>query len=347
MAGKWICWFEELGSEHNDLVGKKCANLGEMTQLGMSVPPGFAIGVDGYEQFMEQSGAGKEIRRYVKNQAWEFQDAEKYVEASRIIRGIIDSKPMPDEMKKDLDACYKELCARVGIDTVRVAVRSSGAESMPGQTETFLNVLGSEALSNHVIKVWGSTFNAKAIAFRLENGMDMERGPIGVAVLKMVNAKSAGVVLTVLPATGDTSKVVVEGNWGLGESVVSGKVTPDHFLVDKETLVIESTVNRKTKMVIYRSSGTVMADVPQDMQNQPCLSKEEVLEIARISLKVEKHFNTPQEMEWAVDLDLPFPQNIFWVQARPAEFTRKKPLLPEFGKEGRMRENKVILRGLS
>jgi len=83
------------------------------------------------------------------------------------------------------------------------------------------------------------------------------------------------------------------------------------------------------------------------MQNQPCLSKEEVLEIARISLKVEKHFNTPQEMEWAVDLDLPFPQNIFWVQARPAEFTRKKPLLPEFGKEGRMRENKVILRGLS
>ena len=346
MAGKWICWFEELGSEHNDLVGKKCANLGEMIQLGMRVPPGFAIGVDGYEQFMEQSGAGKEIRRYVKNQAWGFQEPEKCVEASRIIRGIIDSKPMPDEMKKDLDAYYKELCARVGIDRVRVAVRSSGAVSLPGQTETYLNVLGSEALSNHVIKVWGSTFTARAIAFRLENGLDIERAPIGVAVLKMVNAKSAGVVLTVLPTTGDTSKVVVEGNWGLGESVVSGKVTPDHFLVDKETLVIESTVNRKAKMVIYRSSGTVVADVPQDMQNQPCLSKEEVLEIARISLEVEKHFNTPQEMEWAVDLDLPFPQNVFWVQARPAEFPGKKQLPLEV-REGRMKEDKEILRGLS
>ena len=99
-------------------------------------------------------------------------------------------------------------------------------------------------------------------------------------------------------------------------------------------------------MVIYRSSGTVVADVPQDMQNQPCLSKEEVLEIARISLEVEKHFNTPQEMEWAVDLDLPFPQNVFWVQARPAEFPGKKQLLLEV-REGRMKEDKEILRGLS
>jgi pyruvate,water dikinase len=346
MADKWICWFEELRSEHNDLVGKKCANLGEMTQLGMRVPPGFAIAVDGYDQFMEQSGAGKEIRRYVKNHAGEFQDAEKYVEASRILRGIIDSKPMPYEMKKDLDTYYNELCARVGIDRVRVAVRSSGAMSMRGQTETFLNVLGSEALSNHVIKVWGSTFTARAIAFRLESGINMERAPIGVAVLKMVNTKSAGLVRTVLPTTGDTSKVVVEGNWGLGESVVSGEVTPDHFLVDKETMDIESTVNRKTKMVIYRSSGTVMADVPQDMQNQPCLSKEEVLEIARISLEVEKHFNTPQEMEWAVDLDLPFPQNVFWVQARAAEFKGKKQLLLKV-REGRMKQDKEILRGLS
>jgi pyruvate,water dikinase len=249
---------------------------------------------------------------------------EKQIEASRAIRGIIESKSMPYDMKKELDAHYDELCSRVGMDQVRVAVRSSGAVSMPGQMETFLNVLGKDAVSNHVIKVWGSAFTARAIAFRIEKGMEMVRAPIGVAVLKMVNAKSAGVVLTVLPTTGDISKVVVEGNWGLGESVVSGEVNPDHFLVDKETRDVESTVNQKPKMVVYRSSGTATCDVPQDMQNQPCLSKEEVLEIVRVSLDVEKHFNTPQDMEWVVDFDLPFPENIFWVQARPAKFTKKK-----------------------
>jgi pyruvate,water dikinase len=324
MANKWIYWSEELGSQHNEIVGKKCANLGEMTRLGMRVPPGFAICVDGYEQFMEQSGAGEEVRRYVKENVRGFRDVEKQIEASRAIRGIIESKSMPYDMKKELDAHYDELCSRVGMDRVRVAVRSSGAVSMPGQMESFLNVLGKDEVSNHVIKVWGSAFTTRAIAFRIEKGMEMERAPIGVAVLKMVNAKSAGVVLTVLPTTGDTTKVVVEGNWGLGESVVSGEVNPDHFLVDKETKDIESTINEKTKMVVYRSSGTATTDVPGDMQNQACLSKEELLEIVRVSLDVEKHFNTPQDMEWVVDFDLPFPQNIFWVQARPAKFTKKK-----------------------
>jgi pyruvate,water dikinase len=324
MANKWIYWSEELGSQHNEIVGKKCANLGEMTRLGMRVPPGFAICVDGYEQFMEQSGAGEEVRRYVKENVRGFKEVEKQIEASRAIRGIIESKSMPYDMKKELDAHYDELCSRVGMDRVRVAVRSSGAVSMPGQMESFLNVLGKDEVSNHVIKVWGSAFTTRAIAFRIEKGMEMERAPIGVAVLKMVNAKSAGVVLTVLPTTGDTTKVVVEGNWGLGESVVSGEVNPDHFLVDKETRDIESTINEKTKMVVYRSSGTATTDVPGDMQNQACLSKEELLEIVRVSLDVEKHFNTPQDMEWVVDFDLPFPQNIFWVQARPAKFTKKK-----------------------
>ena len=324
MANKWIYWSEELGSQHNEIVGKKCANLGEMTRLGMRVPPGFAICVDGYEQFMEQSGAGEEVRRYVKENVRGFKEVEKQIEASRAIRGIIEAKSMPYDMKKELDAHYDELCSRVGMDRVRVAVRSSGAVSMPGQMESFLNVLGKDEVSNHVIKVWGSAFTTRAIAFRIEKGMEMERAPIGVAVLKMVNAKSAGVVLTVLPTTGDTTKVVVEGNWGLGESVVSGEVNPDHFLVDKETKDIESTINEKTKMVVYRSSGTATTDVPGDMQNQACLSKEELLEIVRVSLDVEKHFNTPQDMEWVVDFDLPFPQNIFWVQARPAKFTKKK-----------------------
>lgn len=323
MADKWMYWLEELRSEHNDMVGKKCANLGEMTQLGMRVPPGFAITVQGYEKFMEETGAAEEIRQYVRDHAGALKDVEGQIAASRFIRGMIESKTMPPRMKQVLDEYYDALCRKVGMDRLRVAVRSSGAVSMPGQMETFLNVAGKNAVANHVIKVWGSAFTARAIAFRMEKGMEVERAPIGVAVLKMVNAKSAGVVLTVLPTTGDTSKVVVEGNWGLGESVVSGEVNPDHFLIDKASFDIESTINCKTKMVVYRSSGTAMSDVPQDMQQQACLCKDEILEIVRVSLDVEKHFNAPQDMEWVVDLDLPFPENLFWVQARPAKFTKK------------------------
>jgi len=177
--------------------------------------------------------------------------------------------------------------------------------------ETFLNVLGKDAVSNHVIKVWGSAFTARAIAFRIEKGMEMVKAPIGVAVLKMVNAKSAGVVLTVLPTTGDISKVVVEGNWGLGESVVSGEVNPDHFLVDKETLDVESTVNQKPKMVVYRVRGRQRATCRKTCRINLVSPKKKSWKSVRVSLDVEKHFNTPQDMEWVVDFDPLSPRTFF------------------------------------
>ena len=324
MSKKWIYWFEELSSEHNDLVGKKCANLGEMTRLGMRVPPGFAISVDGYERFMAESGAGDEIRQYVSENRHLLKNVNKQIEAGRTIRNIVQSKKMPYEMREELYLNYESLCRKVNIHDVSVAVRSSGSVSMPGQMESYLNVVGKEQLTKKVIQVWGSAFTTRAIAFRLEKNMEMEKAPIGVAVLKMVNAKCAGVLLTVLPTTGDTGKVVVEGNWGLGESVVSGEITPDQFIVDKECGDVECTIGNKTKMVCYHDSGTRTADVPQNMQCEFCLNPDELQELVRISKQVEAHFQAPQDMEWVLDQDLPFPENVFWVQARPAKFTKKK-----------------------
>ncbi len=182
MAEKWIYWFEELSSADNDRVGKKCANLGEMTQLGMRVPPGFAISVDGYEKFMEQSGAGEEIRKYVRDNLPLLKNVQGQVEAGRYIRQLIESRDMPADMEKELHADYAELEGRVGMPGLAVAVRSSGAVSMPGQMETYLNVRGAQEVTRKVIKVWGSAFTTRAIAFRLEKGMQMEKAPIGVAV---------------------------------------------------------------------------------------------------------------------------------------------------------------------
>ena len=331
MAGKWIYWFDELRSEHNDMVGKKCANLGEMVHLGMRVPPGFAISVDGYEQFMEATGAGADIREYVQQYQDELVNkVEKQIEASRFIRGVIESKPMPVDMAQELWNHYGRLCEQTGCENVPVATRSSGAISMPGQMETYLNVRGKKDLVEKVIRVWGSAFTTRAIAFRLESGMELDKAPIGVAVLKMINARCAGVTLTVLPTTGDLSKIVLEGNWGLGESVVSGEITPDSFIVDKQSGEIQSTIGAKTKMVVYKDAGTRMVKVPVDMQSRTCLSKEEIEEIARIAKMVETHFDTPQDMEWVFDMDQPFPDNLYWVQTRPAKFTKQKESEDEY-----------------
>jgi len=324
MAEQWIYWFEELGIEHNDLVGKKCANLGELTRLGLRVPPGFAVSVDGYEKFMAETGAGDEIRRYVQSKRDLLKQVGQQVEAGREIRGIIESKKMPFEMQEEIHRRYEILCERSGMPDVPVAVRSSGAVSMPGQMETFLNVKGNKDVTEKVIQVWGSAFTTRAIAFRVEKGMEMDKAPIGVAVLKMVNAKCAGVVLTVLPTTGDMSKIIVEGNWGLGESVVSGEMTPDQFIVDKECGEFECTVSTKMKMVCGHTSGTRVAQVPKDMQCRPCLEPEELQEIARIAKQAESHFNLPQDMEWVIDQDVGFPENVLWVQARPAKYSKKE-----------------------
>jgi len=325
MAQKWIYRLNELRSEHNDMVGKKCANLGEMVHMGMQVPPGFAISVDGYERFMDETGAGEEIKKYVEDAGESLSTVQKQVEAGRVIRGIIEGKDMPEAMKHELYGFYEELCETVGQKDVAVATRSSGAVSMPGQMETYLNVRGRKELVKKVIKVWGSAFTTRAIAFRLEKGMDMTKAPIGVAVLKMVNARCAGVTLTVQPTTGDLTKAVVEGNWGLGESVVSGEITPDSFLVDKATgALVTSTISNKPRMVVYKTNGIGMVSVPAEKQDKPCIDERELGEIIRIALDVESYFDMPQDMEWVFDEDMAFPNNLFWVQTRPAKFSVKK-----------------------
>jgi len=330
MSDKWIFWFEELGTGDNDRVGKKCANLGEMTRLGLRIPPGFAISIDGYERFMAETGAGEEIRQYALENREHLKEIKNQIIASKAIRNIIESKEMPPEMREELFRFYDQLKERAGDKELSVAVRSSGAVSMPGQMESYLNVRWKESVLQKVIQVWGSAFTTRAIAFRLEKGMAMEKAPIGIAVLKMVEAKSAGVVLTVLPTIGDLSKVVVEGNWGLGESVVSGEVNPDQFIVDKSDGTVESTVNRKTKMVVYHDGGTITAQVPAEIQEKPCVDPEELKEIVRVAKQVEEHFQTPQDMEWVLDRFQSIPDSLYWVQARPAKYTKAKEKESEY-----------------
>lgn len=327
---KWIYRFDELGSEHNDMVGKKCAQLGEMTKAGFNVPPGFALGLQAYELFMKKSGAHEDIGHYLAKFEADPNnpsDLPKYDKASKIIRAIIEQKEMPEELKDSIYKYYDELCQVSGVSDVSVATRSAGPSSHPGQYETFLHVQGKPEVITNIIKVWSSTFNQRSIHSRHLTGLPLDYDPIGVAVLKMVNSKAAGVMFTLNPANGDRSKIIIEGNWGLGESVVSGSVTPDEWIVDKVVIeIVKCTISNKTlEFTFDEGSGrTRMLDVASDRQSVPCLTEEEVLELARLGKKLEQHYGKPQDIEWTIDRDLPFPENIFLVQTRPETIWSKK-----------------------
>ena len=325
MTEQWIFWFEELGQELNDLVGKKCANLGELTRMGLNVPRGFAISVKGCEQFMRLTNAAEDLQKCVVKVKDELSRVEARLDTSCKARDIIESKPMPAFMEEEIRARYRELCRKMHKENAAVAVRSSGVVSMPGQMETYLNIRGEQAVVDHVKKVWASAFTARAITYRFDKGLPVDWAPIGVAVMALIDAKSAGVALTVLPTTGDVSKIVIEGNFGLGESVVSGQITPDSFIVDKATMeIVDRKVVSKHGMVRKGDTGIVYGDIAVDLKDKACLEDEEIKEIARAALRVEKHFGIPQDTEWVVDKHLPAGKNVFWVQARPARYIKLK-----------------------
>lgn len=325
MPERFIFWLEELGQHQNDLVGRKCANLGEIAKLGLPVPPGFALTVKAYEDFLEKTNALQEVRNYLQKFEGRIGSIEQFNEASREIRQIVESKTMPEEMRKLILSFYDDLCRKCNTEEVAVATRSAGPVSRPGQYETHLNVRGQQNLLEKIIKVWASSFNPRSLAFRSRNSLPLESDPIGVAVLKMVNARAAGVVFTADPNTGDRTKMILEANWGLGESVVSGELNPDTYILDKESLQLrEKRLGTKKTYIRFKDLGVVEEELSPDKRASFCIGDEEVAQVGRLALTLEKHFGAPQDAEWAIDDDLPFPENVTLLQTRPAMIAQKK-----------------------
>jgi len=308
--GSFIYGLEQLRKEDSERVGKKCANLGELTRAGFRVPPGFALTLEAYTQFMEENALTTAIERYLGG----FQldpnvaaDMSRYEEVSRAVRKMVEEAHMPTAMEEAIRDRYQALCRLTGIADLPVATRSAGPASHPGQYETFLNVKGAAAVVHNVKKVWSSTFNARSLMARARLKLPLAYDPIGVAVLMMVNAKAAGVMFTINPTDGDLSKIYIESNWGLGESVVAGEVTPDSFLVDKPSrAIVKRTISPKTVWYVPDAiTGHVSPQtIPEKMQSASSLSDE--------------------DMEWAVDSDLAFPQNVLLLQTRPVKQSAQK-----------------------
>ncbi len=357
-----VLWFGDLDKEDIPLVGGKNANLGEMLDAGIPVPPGFAITAFAYEKFITETGIAEKIYAAIEETVTDANVPQQYEEASKKVRKIIESTPMPDEIETAIKKAYKELHEKTGSVQPFVAVRSSAtAEDLPdasfaGQQETFLNVKGDEDLVRTTVKCWSSLFTPRAVFYRDQKGFKHEQVLISVGVQKMVNAKTAGVMFTIDPVTGETDKIIIEANWGLGESVVSGSVTPDHYIVDKETLdLVDKKIVRKTVEYVRdpKTGKTQHADVPRERQEKPCLTKEEIKRLAELGRKIEAHYSKAQDIEFAVDSDLPFPESVFIVQSRPETvWSAKKTALPVEGAKteaapATLETAKVVIKGIA
>lgn len=320
----YILTFEACDADSHSRVGGKCASLGAMIQAGAPVPPGFAVTTEAYVEMLGTNHLNECIHVWLERlNPEDVRTEEKY---SQTIRKLIEQTPIAAEIEDTICAGYEALCRRAGLADVPVAVRSSAtAEDLPGysfagQQDTYLWVMGAEAVVEHVRKCWSSLYTARAISYRHDNGFAHEKVLMAVGVQKMVNAKAAGVAMTLNPINGDRSKIAVDSSWGLGEAVVGGEVTPDNFLIDK---VIFEVVNRvispkHVEFVADQANGRVVQrEIEPKRQMQPSLTDAELVAVAKMAKRAEKFYGRPQDVEWAIDADLPAPDNVVILQSRP------------------------------
>lgn len=313
MSGKLCIWFNELTRADVPLAGGKGANLGDMVQAGLPVPPGFVITAPAYRQVMQHAGLENRISDLLLDLDRSVCSQLQKVEP--LIRNLFTDVPIPAEMEEAIVSCYRQL----GED-VPVAVRSSATAedlagaSFAGQQETLLNVVGAEALLRAVRRCWSSLFTSQAIFYRCQRGFDDCQVSMAVVVQKMIASEKSGVSFTVDPVLRNHYQMVIEGVWGLGEGVVSGQITPDHYKLDRETYeIVFEFVPSKTIMFCRSSRGGVeVLPVPEHRVSVRVLSDDELHQLVDLGNRVEDHFGCPQDIEWAVENGV-----IYLLQSRP------------------------------
>jgi pyruvate,water dikinase len=336
----FILNFSQLDKSSLPLVGGKNASLGEMIKAGIRVPPGFAVTTASYSVSLENAKIKDRIYNLLSDLNPD--NIAALNQAAAEIQELIHTVVIPDDVQQAITYGYSQLCNQCRVETVPVAIRSSAtAEDLPtasfaGQQDTYLWVTGADQVILNVKKCWASLYTPRAISYRIKNDFPHEKVLISVGVQKMVNSRAAGVLFTLNPTTGDISKVVIEGNWGLGETVVSGSVNPDKFVVDKVMMEInERTISTKHIECVYDfdKGEVVNADIAEDMQCTCCLEDMEIKELVKTAKKIESHYGRPMDIEWAIDKDFSFPENIFFVQARPETVWSQRKTEPKIGQK--------------
>ena len=314
--------FADLALADRPQVGGKCASLGELTTAGIPVPPGFAVTTNAFERFVAESAGRVGVRSRIA--ALDPDDDERIATVSREMREAIVELPVPAQVEDSIAGAYEALARDHGES---VAVRSSATcedsedASFAGLQDTYLWVNGADRVVDSVRACWASLYNAESIAYRLRLDLAEEQLAMAVAVQVMVDAQCAGVMFTRSPTTGDPSVIVVEGSWGLGSCLVSGEVTPDHFVINKVTGEINS---RRTSSKLVRhvrhgdGHGIVEEPVEETLQRVACLSDDDLAELWTLARRTEEHYGSAQDIEWAIARARDDqPGAIYLLQSRP------------------------------
>ena len=342
-----ILWFKDLNKNDIPVAGGKCANLGELLgQISVPVPNGFAVSAYAYREFLREKKADKKIEAMLSG--LDISDMEALQQTSDSIRKHLEGLDMPEKVERAVLDAYKKLCDEAGAKKTPVAVRSSAtAEDLPGasfagQQDTFLYVTEKNLIES-VKKCWSSLFSPRAIVYRRENGFSDSQVLISVAVQAMVDARSSGVMFTLEPVSGARDKVLINASWGLGEAIVSGQVTPDEFVVDKESMgiVARQVVKKERQIVADKGGSTKWAAVAKNKRDQPSITDEEILRLAQYGMQIEKHYGVPQDIEWSVDKD----GRIFLLQARPETVYGARGAEAEKERKDVM-EEEILVKGL-
>lgn len=334
-----------------EVAGGKGGNLSQLMLAGFPVPVGFVLTMSAYTAFVQADGIEGRIAELSRSASAD--DPVSFETASRAIQSLFDSASIPQSITMAIRQAYGNLYHFVGdspaplsddmqcvsappdpASNLPVAVRSSAtAEDLPeasfaGQQDTYLNVRGEEALLEAIKRCWASLWNARAMAYRARQGIDPAAVRLAVVVQPMVPADVAGVLFTVNPLTGNRDEVVINAAWGLGEAVVSGRVTPDTVLADKATgRVSHLEVGDKAVMTVLTARGTAEAPVDVQLRLEPVLTPEQIKELTRLSREIEGHFGSPQDIEWAIASG-----RLYILQSRPVTALPEVPLPPIDGK---------------
>tara|TARA_B100000029_G_scaffold235347_2_gene232506 strand:+ start:27302 stop:29614 length:2313 start_codon:yes stop_codon:yes gene_type:complete len=333
MPDSFIRPLKSLSSKDGDLVGGKSANLGELLNAGLPVPDGFAITTLAYKKLVIESESKTQIEEILNT--LDIDDFNSINSCSDQIRQVIEAIPLSEDLISEISSSYASLG-----DNVEVAVRSSAtAEDLPtasfaGQMDSFLYIKGIDNVLKSVKKCLSSVFSSRAISYRHEKNFDHFLVLASITVQKMLDPESAGVMFTLNPVSGNKNEIYIESSWGVGETIVQGKVDPDSFIVTKPNLDISSrNINTKKLMTIRgatqgkfaiadRASATEI-DVPEELQNEPSIDDNIVKDLANFAVQIEEHYGKPMDIEWVFEKNS---HDLFIVQARPETVHSSSPV---------------------
>ncbi len=309
--GANVLFFTEIDRSSLSLVGGKGANLGELSKAGFSVPDGFCVSTNAYQTFIKTSSEMDELLAEC-NQI-EPNDLQQLRKIGEKIRTHLEELPIPDLLQSEIRDAWN----KVGIDFAYAVRSSATAEDLPtasfaGQQDTYLNIRGEEALFQHIRKCWASLFTDRAIAYRIINGFDHKEVFLSVVVQKMVTPEASGILFTADPVTGNRNITSIDASFGLGEAIVSGLVSADLYKVKADRIVSKKISEKKLAIYSLPSGGTETIELSGEERDKQVLSDEQVIDLAHIGKQVERHFGSPQDIEFCIENG-----KIYLVQSRP------------------------------